>query len=203
MGDKNTHLSDSTLKPTVCDAEATCAATAIETTEMYLQMERISEILTQEEETKWVNVDQQKNIYHFAGISHTNEPLEVQRVSDTQKHGTKWECLSQPTFSGVITFPRSWHGSPGSHSLFAMSWPSLCPHKHQEKHICHVPVEEIAEQNLQLPTHFHPPKSKLGCTDPKTRLSHALGPCTTSSTFLNHFMVLLQPSHHNSFFFWS
>lgn len=52
MGDKNAHLSDSTLKPTARDAEATCAATAIETTEMYLQMERISEILTQEEETK-------------------------------------------------------------------------------------------------------------------------------------------------------
>lgn len=47
-----------------------------------------------------------QNIYHFAGISHTNEPLEVQRVSDIQKHGIKGECLSQPTLSEVITLRR-------------------------------------------------------------------------------------------------
>lgn len=74
-----------------------CIATAIETTEMYLQMEHISEILTQAGETKRVNVDQQKNIYHFGGVSHTNEPLEVQRVSDIQKHAMKRVSLSLNT----------------------------------------------------------------------------------------------------------
>lgn len=56
------------LKRALCDAKVNCAASATETSDMYSQMEHISEILTQEEENKWGNA---KNIYHFAWTSHT------------------------------------------------------------------------------------------------------------------------------------
>lgn len=143
-----------------------------------------------------------KNIYHFGGVSHTNEPPEVQRVSDIQNHGMKWECLSLNThflrwsFSQTLTWP-SWLSLTPCHVLAqpVPTWTSW------EAHLSCTSRGNTAEQNLQLPICFYPHRSKLGYTDTKTKLSHPLDPCTASSTFLNDFMALLQSSHHNSCFF--
>lgn len=142
-----------------------------------------------------------KNIYHFGGVSHTNEPPEVQRVSDIQNHGIKWECLSLNThflrwsFSQTLAWP-SWLSLTPCHVLAQLvpTWASW------EAHLSCTSKGNTAEQNLQLPICVYPHRSKLGYIGPKTKLSHPLDPCTASSTFLNDFMALLQSSHHNSCF---
>lgn len=111
-------------------------------------MELISEILTQAGETKRVNVDQQKTFIILEGFP-TLMSLLKSKGSVTSKNMPWNECLSLSThiFWGNH-FSRPWHGSPGSHSLLAMSWLSLCPHEHHEKHICHVPVEETQQNKI-------------------------------------------------------
>lgn len=148
------------------------------------------------------------SIYHSAGNSHSCEPVEAQMFSDVQHRGTKGECLSQPVFTEVTTFAGSWQGSPGSHSLLAMPWPSPCPHKEHEEnpflvqvrnHLSRTSTGITAEQNIQLPICFYPPRNKFGQRDPYTRLSHALDPWTTLATLHSIFMASLQLSHQTVF----
>lgn len=167
---ENTHLPDSTLKPAVCDAKVNCAATATEATEMYLQMEHVSEILTQAEEM-WIS---NEHLLFWRGFPHSSASWSP----NGQWHPKTWHemrvSLSQPTFCEVITFPRPWHGS---HSLLAMSRPSLCPH---EQHLYQ--YRKHSRTKFTTTHMFVPPQNQTWIHRPKDKVI----PCSGS---LHHFYI--------------